>query len=102
MIWMWLGLSALLFGGGEAFSKSWASEPASWKLLVVLTLYCAGALAWLPALRLRNHLASVGTLWAVLALAATVLIGVVGFGEPFERRHLAGFLMAAIAALYLA
>jgi multidrug transporter EmrE-like cation transporter len=102
-VYWWLALSALFFAAGEVCSKLWANGPPSWKLMLAATVaYLLGSLAWFPALRARNHLCTVGTLWSLGGLVVTVLVGAVLFSEPLTHRQLAGIVVAGLAVWLLA
>ncbi len=98
---VWLILSALLFACGEYLSKKFALAPSASYVLLVVTTYCLGALAWLPAILQKNQLSITGALWSVLSLLATVLIGTMIFGEKLGAVGLTGVIFAFIAIALL-
>lgn len=101
-VWVWLMFSALLFASGEYFSKKFALSPST--IFVVLTLlsYAGSSLLWLPAILKTNQLALTGILWLLLAMIATVGMGVFMFGEPLLWYHWTGIILAAVAIIFLA
>jgi len=98
---VWLILSALFFAVGEYFSKKFALNPRVMYVLLILAAYCVGTLAWLPAILQKNSLSIVGTMWSVLSLFATVLIGVLIFGEKLSLIGIVGIVMAVISIILL-
>jgi multidrug transporter EmrE-like cation transporter len=98
---LWLCLSGLLFAGGEYFSKRYILAPHWSILFLLLLLYCVGALAWLPALQRGKDLSVVGTLWSVIGLCLTVLIGVLIFGERLTLLRGVGIGLSVLAIVLL-
>jgi len=62
-----------------------------------------GVLAWLPAIMQKNQLSIVGAIWSVMSLLATVLIGLLIFGEKLNVIGIIGVVavMVAVALLSL-
>ncbi len=81
---VWLIVSALFFAAGEFLSKKFALNPKFLSVIIILVVYSLGVLAWLPAILQMNKLSIVGTIWSVLSLLATVLIGVLIFNEKLS------------------
>jgi multidrug transporter EmrE-like cation transporter len=98
---VWLVLSALFFAVGEYFSKKFALNPKVMYVMLILAAYGVGTLAWLPAILQKNSLSIAGTIWSVLSLFATVLIGVLIFGEKLSVIGIAGIVMAVISIILL-
>jgi uncharacterized membrane protein (UPF0127 family)/multidrug transporter EmrE-like cation transporter len=98
---IWLVLSALSFAVGEFLSKKFALDPKISYILLILTAYCIGTLFWLPAILQKNQLSIVGTMWSVMSLLATVLIGVVIFKEHLSRTIIIGIVLAFLAIVFL-
>jgi len=98
---IWLVLSALFFAAGEFFSKKFALNPKLTIVAYILLMYIFGTLAWLPAILQKNQLSIVGAIWSVMSLLATVLIGVLLFGERLNMIGLAGIVAAFIAIILL-
>lgn len=97
----WLLLSALFFATGEFFSKKFALAPKMTLVFLVLCAYTLGTLAWLPAILQKNQLSIVGVLWSVLSLLATVLIGVLLFGEKLSTAGWFGIFFGALSIVLL-
>ncbi len=97
----WLVLSALFFAVGEFWSKKFAMNPKLSYVILVVIIYSLGTLAWLPAILQKNSLSIAGTIWSVLSLFATVLIGVLIFGEKLTIIGVAGMITAVIAIVLL-
>src|SRR3990167_7820085 len=97
----WQVLSGLLFAVGEFLSKKFAFNPRAVFVIFILIMYSLGALAWLPAILQKNQLSIVGAIWSVLSLLATVLIGVLIFGEHLNALAVAGLVLGFLAILLL-
>ncbi|MDO8667526.1 MAG: hypothetical protein Q7K35_00305 [bacterium] len=98
---IWLTLSALFFAGGEFFSKKFALNPKALLVVGILAIYSLGVLAWLPAILQKNQLSIVGAIWSVMSLLATVLIGVLIFGERLSIVGILGVVAAFVAVALL-
>jgi len=97
----WLVLSAVFFAIGEFFSKKFALGPRfTWGLLILLA-YTLGTLAWLPAILQKNSLSIAGTIWSVMSLFATVLIGVIVFKEKLSVVGILGMILAVVSIFML-
>ena len=97
----WLVLSALFFAVGEFFSKKFALGPRFVLVLLILLAYILGTLAWLPAILQKNSLSIAGTIWSVMSLFATVLIGVLVFEERLNFIGILGMILAVISIVLL-
>ncbi len=97
----WLILSALFFAVGEFMSKKFALGPKFFWVVLILCAYTLGTLAWLPAIVQRNSLSIAGAIWSVLSLLATVLIGVLIFGEKLSTLGIIGIITAFVAIVLL-
>jgi multidrug transporter EmrE-like cation transporter len=93
---IWLIISALFFAVGEFLSKKFALNPKFLYVAYILIIYSIGVLAWLPAILQKNQLSIVGTMWSVMSLLTTILIGVLIFNE---RLNVAGYVGVAFAFL---
>mgnify|MGYP001613029735 CR=1 FL=1 len=98
---IWLLLSAILFAVGEYLSKKFALNPSIIYVILLLTAYCLGVLAWLPAILQKNQLSIVGTMWSVLSLLTTVLIGVFIFSEKLSIIGILGIITAIVSVVLL-
>lgn len=98
---LWLVASAVFFAIGEFLSKKFALSPKFLYVIFILIVYSLGVLAWLPAILQKNSLSIVGTMWSVLSLLTTVLIGVLVFREKLSMIGIAGIIMAMIAIIFL-
>jgi multidrug transporter EmrE-like cation transporter len=97
----WLGLSAVLTATGELMSKEFAIHKKPSYIVYLLIAYTLGTLAWIPAIFEKNSLEVAGTLWAVLTLVATILIGALVFGEKVSPLGIAGLVAALVAVVLL-
>lgn len=97
---VWLLISSVFFAAGEFLSKKWGMNPNFSNTLIVLIAYTISSLLWLPSLLHKNQLLLMGTMWIVLAMMATVLIGLIIFHEKINALQWLG-LFLALAALIL-
>jgi|SRR3989344_7079352 len=98
---VWLIFSGLFFAFGEFLSKKFALDPSAKYVVFVLIIYSAGVLAWLPAILQKNQLSIVGTIWSMISLLATVLIGVILFKEKLGLFGIAGVAAAFVSIILL-
>lgn len=98
---VWLIISALFFAGGEFLSKKFALAPSFTYIILIVAIYACGTLAWLPAILQKNNLSIIGSIWSVLSLAATVLIGTIIFSEKLSAVGVVGIVFAACAVALL-
>jgi multidrug transporter EmrE-like cation transporter len=97
----WLLLSVVFFAVGEYFSKKFALEPSLKFVLLILSAYILGTLAWLPAILQKNQLSVTGTIWSVLSVLATIGIGIFIFKEQLNLWQTIGIILAIIAVWLL-
>ncbi len=97
----WLILSALFFAFGEFLSKKFALHPSTKYVIYILLVYALGTLAWLPAILQKNQLSVVGTIWSIMSLLATVLIGTLLFKEKLTIFGLVGIVLAFTSIILL-
>ena len=98
---IWLVISALFFAFGEFLSKKFALAPKWPYVILIIIIYSLGTLAWLPAIMQKNSLSIAGTIWSVMSLAATLLIGILIFGEKISAIGIAGIFTAIVAVILL-
>lgn len=99
---LWIILSAIAFAFGEYFSKYYALWHAWQDLVAVFLCYNLGVVFWLPAIAKTKELAIIGSIWSVMSLAATVLIGVTLFNEKLDVLHWVGIGLAGLSVALLA
>ena len=97
----WLVASAIFFAVGEFLSKKFALSPKVSYVVFILLAYCVGTLFWLPAIMQKNQLSVVGTIWSVMGLLATILIGVLVFREKLSMTGILGIVFAFISIILL-
>lgn len=97
----WLVISGLFFAWGEYLSKKFALSPKTSYVVFIVIIYAFGTLAWLPAILQKNQLSIIGTIWSVISLLATVLIGVFIFSEKLSTLGILGICMAIVAIFLL-
>jgi multidrug transporter EmrE-like cation transporter len=98
---IWLLFSVIFFGWGEYLSKKFTLTPTWNYVLGVEIVYAIGVLFWLPALLQKNQLSVLGTMWSLLSLITTVVIGLVIFGERLNMFGIVGIVMAFIFIIIL-
>lgn len=98
---VWLIFAALFFALGEFLSKKFALNPNLTLVIIILVVYSVSVLFWLPAILQKNQLSIVGTMWSVLSLLTTVLIGVLIFGEKLNFTGFIGIVFAFLAIILL-
>ena len=81
--------------------KSYVLSPRPLSLMMLLALYLVGALFWIPALKQKPDLAVTGTLWSVMTLLMTVVIGVFMFAETLAPHQIVGVVFAVGAVVLL-
>ena len=99
---LWITVSAISFAFGEYFSKYYAMWHAWQDLVALFVCYNIGVACWLPAINETKELAIIGSIWSVMSLAATVLIGVFLFKEHIDVWHWVGIGLAALSVTLLA
>ena len=82
-------------------SEKFALHPKFYYIVLLLAVDCFSVLAWLPAIFQKNSLSIVGTMWLVLSLLTTVLIGILIFGEKLSLIEIAGIILAIISVILL-
>lgn len=98
---VWLVLSGLFFATGEFFSKKFVLNTKTVFLICLFIAYFFGVLSWLLALLQKNQLSIVGAIWSVISLLATVLIGILFFGEKLSAIGIIGIITAFMAIALL-
>ena len=99
-IW-WLLFSSVFFAFGEFYSKKYALGH-SWKVLVLIfSFYMVSVWLWLKAICQTKELAVTGSVWSVLSLVITVLLGVLFFDEKLHLMHWIGLAFAMISVYML-
>jgi multidrug transporter EmrE-like cation transporter len=101
LVYFWLAASALAFAAGEYASKQYINSDSMWWAMATYVAYNLGVMLWFPALRQRNELAIVGTVWSLMSMIATVLIGVAAFHEHLSTQQIAGISLALVAMALL-
>jgi multidrug transporter EmrE-like cation transporter len=99
---IYVALSAACFAVGEYASKIYAMQQTPLRLFILFFAYNLGVALWIPAIVETNKLAIIGAIWAVLSLFATVMIGVLMFGEKLSPSQWIGIVLAAISVYLLA
>ena len=94
----WLVGSVAFFTMGEVLSKRFSLSPGWGAGVAVIGVYAVGTALWLPAICAAQSLAVLGTIWTLMGMGSTVLIGVLMFGEPMSASQWVGITFAFIAA----
>ena len=100
-MFLWLSLSALMFGLGGYLSKRWVIYPSPGLLIALVAAFMSSTLLWLPALQAGRSLIAVGIASVVMCSVVTVLVGTVCFGERLGWHGCLGVLLAAVAVILL-
>ena len=97
----WLGGSILFFTMGEYLSKKYSLNPTGTRAIATIAIYMMGTICWLPSIRAMQNLTVLGTLWTLLGMTSTILVGMVGFKETITTTQGIGIGLALIAAVLL-
>jgi multidrug transporter EmrE-like cation transporter len=98
---IWLVISAIFFAVGEFLSKKFALSPKFSLVVLVAVVDVISTLFWLPAMLHKNMLSVTGTMWSILSLITTVLIGLLVFGEKLSFIDTLGLITAFISIILL-
>ena len=98
---LWILLSVAFFGMGEYLSKKFALDPSVKLVCTIVPMYALGSLAWLPAIYKGQNLSTVGTIWNLLSLVITLMVGMVIFKETLTTTQLVGVCLAFVAIVLL-
>jgi len=98
---IWLLLSTAFFAWGEYLSKKWGMNPGWFFAIFIALVYGIGSMFWLPYLLYKNELAIRGTIWSVVSLVVTVMLGVLIFHEKISLVQIVGLLLAFVAVALL-
>jgi uncharacterized membrane protein len=101
MTTFFLALSLVLFSVGEWASKQYTTAPGWFWMVWVGSCYAGSGLLWLPALCRVNHLAQLGSIWAVCAYVLTIMIGLFVFEERLPVCHAIGVALGALAVVLM-
>ena len=101
MMFLWLSLSAVMFGLGGYLSKEWVAHPSPRLLIALIAAFMASTLLWLPALRIGKSLITVGITSVVMCSVVTVFVGTVCFDERLGWHGCLGAILADIAVILL-
>lgn len=97
----WLMLGVLLSLVGEAASKQWANTGGRIALWVAIVAYSATQFPWYAALKERNHLAIMATIWCLAGVVGAVILGRFVFGEELTAKQWVGIVLAFAACWLL-
>jgi len=98
---LWLIASALTFSVGEYFSKKFSIEPRVSTVGYLLLFYLIGTILWLPAIYQRQSLSITGTIWSVLTMMMTVILGTVIFKESVSTTGMIGIALSIVSVILL-
>lgn len=102
-VWGWMCVSMFFYTVAEIGSKQFANQPRVWLYLAVPLCYATGtALGWLPAMLRQNELAVLSTIWAIVAIATSVMIGGGLYAEEITLRQWLGLGLSILAVFLLA
>ena len=97
----WLLISAIFYAMGEYASKIWGMKPDIPLVIFVAIVSTISAITWLPALLHKNQLSVMGTIWLIMATAATLSIGVLVFGEEMTFTKTVGVALAVVSMILI-
>jgi multidrug transporter EmrE-like cation transporter len=98
---LWLLLSAGCFGVGEYWSKVWSLSPTMPRAAMLVVCYMLGSLAWLPAIYRGQSLSVIGSIWNLICMAITLVVGLVMFKETLNPTQMVGLGFGVIAIILL-
>ena len=99
--WAWITISAVLFAFGEYLSKKFALNPG-WVLFTLFIIVdLIAAAAWIPAIFQESQLSTTGVIWSIASLLATVLIGILVFGERLNLIQSMGIVAGIVCVVLL-
>jgi multidrug transporter EmrE-like cation transporter len=101
VVFLWSFLLIIYFGFGEYYSKIFSNTPTFKLALVVVFSYALGSLAWLPAIYKVKLLAIIGTIWSIMSILMTIVIGIFVFGETLTTIQIIVIVLAAISIILL-
>lgn len=85
----------------DTFGKSYSISGKSWQYVSALACFIICNVFWLDALRSGSGLARGGTLFCILASLGVVLIGVLGYKEPFSKYQILGAFLGIVSIYFL-
>ena len=97
----WLLASGIFYGLGEYLAKKWSLAPSFHATVAALLAYAACDLLYLPVVVKEHSLALAGVLFLIMAMLASVIIGVFGFGETLSWHKWVGIILAGIGMFLL-
>jgi multidrug transporter EmrE-like cation transporter len=69
--------------------------------VAVILIYMVGSSLWMPAILLKNHLTTLGTLWNIGAVICTVVVGFFVFHEHVTAVQWVGVGLAFVSCVLL-
>lgn len=86
---------------GDYLSKRWVARPSLLLLILTFLFYGGSTSFWLPALKMRNQIAIMGTMVMLLGALSTLFVGTCAFGETLRPIQWLGILLALVAIVIL-
>ena len=91
----------VFYAVGEYYSKKYANTSMAQFGAIAWAGYAINAFCFLPALSKYNSLSILGTIWNLLYVIITLLIGLAIFKEPITTTQMIGLGVAFIAIVLL-
>jgi drug/metabolite transporter (DMT)-like permease len=97
----WLITSGIFYGFGEYWAKRWSLGPSFGLTVLVLLSYGLCDMFYLPIVVKEHSLAIAGVMFLVMAMLASIILGVFWFHETISWQQWAGIVLAGIGMLLL-
>jgi len=97
----WIVIGMIFYIIGEYYAKKYANISLRYFGAISLFGYSIGTVCWLGALSKYNSLSILGTMWNVLYIIITLVMGIVIFKESITTIQIVGLFFAFIAIILL-
>jgi multidrug transporter EmrE-like cation transporter len=87
----------MCIAAGDYFSTAYSHNHKTSYLIATFATYIASSATWLLVIDKVKELAVVGALWSLLAMVATVIMGITVFHERPDVHHWVGIVLAVIS-----
>lgn len=98
---LWIIIAMIFYTIGEYYSKKYANTSLKSFGVIALIGYLVNAFCFLPALSKMNSLTVLGTIWNVLYVIITLVIGLVIFRETITTTQMIGVGLGFISIILL-
>ena len=100
-MWVWISISAIFFAVGELLSKKFALSPGWSMFALIIVVDVISVTTWLPAIFEKNQLSITGVIWSLASIMATIMVGMIVFGEEMTLIQLLGCIAAVVSITLL-